>query len=118
VLFRSGARLENLTASHLLKAVHFWTDTGLGSFDLHYLRDKLQREVDFLVTRDGKPWFLVETKTSGTRGPAPALALFQRQTGVAHALQVAFDLDYVEADCFATDRPTVVPAATFLSQLV
>ncbi len=113
-----GARLENLTASHLLKAVHFWTDLGLGTFDLYYLRDKLQREVDFLVTRDSNPWFLVETKASGNRPPTPSLELFQRLTGAAHALQVAFDLDYVDADCFSPRTPTVVPAPTFLSQLV
>jgi predicted AAA+ superfamily ATPase len=48
----TGARNENFIASHLLKAVHFWTDLGLGSYDLHFLRDKEKREVDFLVSRD------------------------------------------------------------------
>ena len=53
----SGAKYENFVASHLLKAVHWWTDIGLGNYGLYYLRDKMQREVDFLVTRDNKPWF-------------------------------------------------------------
>lgn len=48
----TGARNENLVASHLLKAVHWWTDIGLGSFGLYYLRDKAKREIDFLVTRN------------------------------------------------------------------
>jgi hypothetical protein len=34
-----------MVAVHLLKAVQGWTDLGLGSFALHYLRDKLEREV-------------------------------------------------------------------------
>ncbi|WP_409994151.1 DUF4143 domain-containing protein [Rickettsia argasii] len=35
-----GTRFENLVASHLLKAVYFWNETGLGDFGLYCLRDK------------------------------------------------------------------------------
>ena len=42
-----GARLENLVASHLLKAVHFWTDYGFGHYELFYSKDKDQRESRF-----------------------------------------------------------------------
>ena len=35
-----------------------------------------------------------------------------------HAFQVSFALDYVDADCFTRSTPTIVPAKTFLSQLV
>jgi len=58
-----GARAETLVACHLLKAVEGWTDLGLGDFELRYLRDKQKREVDFLVVKDRRPWFLVEVKT-------------------------------------------------------
>ena len=112
-----GARRENLVACHLLKAVHWWTDIGLGTFALHYLRDKAKREVDFLVTRDGAPWFMVEVKSSD-RQLSPALVHFAGELKVQHALQLVFDLDYVERDCFSIDRPVVVPATTLLSQLV
>lgn len=61
-----GARFENLLAAHLLKACHYWTDTGEGEFDLHYLRDKEKREVDFLVTKKKTPWLMVEAKQSDT----------------------------------------------------
>ena len=44
-----------------------WTDLGLGTFELRYLRDKQKREVDFVVVRDRKPWFLVEVKRGDTR---------------------------------------------------
>jgi predicted AAA+ superfamily ATPase len=113
-----GARRENLAASHLLKAVQAWTDLGIGEFGLYYLRDKAKREVDFLVTRDGQPWFLVEVKTSGRREITPALTYFQRQTGAQHAFQMAFDMDFVDADCFAHSAPVRVPATTLLSQFV
>ena len=56
----SGARYENLVASALLKSVHWWTETGLGHFDLHFVRDKQKNEVDFLVTRDKTPWFAMK----------------------------------------------------------
>jgi hypothetical protein len=72
-----GKRNETLAACHLLKAVEAWTDLGYGNFALWYVRDKRKREVDFLVTRDGKPWFLAEAKTSGTR-ISPSLAAFAK----------------------------------------
>ena len=56
-------RLENLTALHLLKACHFWTDTAEGLFELFFVRDKEKREVDFLITKDKKVWMLVECKS-------------------------------------------------------
>ncbi|MBN2189203.1 MAG: ATP-binding protein [Chitinispirillaceae bacterium] len=113
-----GAGFENMIASHLLKAVHYWTDAGMGDFGLYYLRDKQKREVDFLVARDGVPWFLVEAKSGGLTQPPPALEYFQRRLSAAHAFAVSGEAEYVEADCFAHAEPVVVPALTFLSQLV
>ena len=113
----AGARAETFVACHLLKAVDGWTDLGLGVFELRYLRDKLKREVDFLIVRDRKPWILVEVKLSDT-SLSPALAYFQAQTKAAHAFQVVITQPYVAADCFQHQQPTVVPAQTFLSQLL
>lgn len=112
-----GARAETMVACHLLKAVEGWTDLGLGRFELRYLRDKMKREVDFLVVRDRKPWFLVEVKHA-ERTLSPALAYFQAATKAAHAFQVVVDLPYVAADCFSRSGPVVVPARTLLSQLL
>jgi hypothetical protein len=113
-----GARYENLIASHLLKSVHWWTDRGLGNFGLYFLRDKTGREVDFLVVKDNTPWFLVEVKSGSDRVLNPALAYFQKQTKAAHAFQVVSRLPFVSRDCFEHTAPLIVPAATFLSQLV
>lgn len=111
-----GARAETFVACHLLKAVETWTDLGLGDFELRYLRDKQKGEVDSLVVRDRKPWFLVEAKTSDT-SLAPSQSRFQEQTNAGHAFQVVLNLPYENVDCFREARPVVVPARTFLSQL-
>ena len=113
-----GARAETLVACHLLKAVEGWTDLGLGDFDLGYLRDKEKREVDFVVVRDGDPWFLVEAKW-GEAPLSPSLKHFQDQIGAPFAFQVQLDGAYVDRDPFTrSGRPLVVPARTFLSQLL
>lgn len=113
-----GARAENFVASHLLKAVHFWTDYGLGEYGLYYLRNKEKQEVDFLVTKDRVPWFLVEVKSGNGTQLSKALESFQVQTGAKHAFQVVLDLKYEDVDCFSYSEPVIVPAQTFLSQLV
>lgn len=113
-----GSRAETFVACHLLKAVEGWSDLGLGDFELFYLRDKLKREVDFIIIRDHAPWCLVEVKKS-ERQLSPALIHFQGRLAVRHAFQVVIDMPYVNADCFGRPgEPVVVPAATFLSQLL
>jgi hypothetical protein len=97
--------------------VEGWTDLGLGSFKLRYLRTKMKREVDLLVVKDGKPWILVEVKLSD-RTISPALGDFQKALGAEHAFQVVVNLPYEEVDCFGFRTPVVVPARTFLSQLL
>jgi len=113
----TGARNENMVACHLLKAVHLWTDIGMGDFGLHFLRTKDKREVDFLVSRDGRPWFLVEVK-SGNERLNKSLAYFQNATKAQNAFQVTMDAPFSHLDCFSVPYPVKVPARTFLSQLV
>jgi predicted AAA+ superfamily ATPase len=83
----AGARFENLVASHLLKACHFWTDSGKGAFDLHYLRNKEKKEVDFLVTLKRKPWLTVEAKASAVALDTSFLA-FAKHLGLTHHIQI------------------------------
>ncbi len=113
-----GARIENLVAVHLHKAVNYWTDIGLGKYKLYYLRDKDSHEVDFLVTKNSKPWLMVEAKSGNDKTIDPNLLHFQRQLKVPHAFQVTADLPYVNKDCFALEQPMIVSLRTFLSQLV
>lgn len=113
-----GARAENFIASHLYKACQFWTDRGLGEYRLYFIRDKEKREVDFLVTKNRKPWFLVESKLSNNSSMNENLYRFQKQIKAEHAFQVNFNEPFVDVDCFSRKDPVIVPATTFLSQLV
>jgi predicted AAA+ superfamily ATPase len=113
-----GQRFENFIACHLLKAIHFWNDRGLGEYGLYFIRDKEKREVDFLITKDNIPWFLVEAKAGESAGLSKHLEYFQSQLKASHAFQVVSDMDYIDANCFAHKTPLIVPARTLLSQFV
>lgn len=114
----AGDKAETFVACHLLKAVEGWNDLGFGRFELGYLRDRNKREVDFIVARDGNPWFLVEVKYRD-ESIGRNIKYFQDQVKAPYAFQVIIDADYVDADCFSRDgAPVIVPARTFLSQLL
>ena len=113
-----GPRAENLVASHLLKAVHWWTDTGLGDYSLHYLRTKQGLEVDFLVAKDNVPFLLAECKTSPRAALSPALLRFQALFSVPYAFQVALDAPASELDPRTLrNRPSLVSASDFFKVL-
>ncbi|MCF8069196.1 MAG: DUF4143 domain-containing protein [Desulfobacterales bacterium] len=110
-----GSRAENFIASHLLKAVNWRADNGFGDYRLYFLNDKDKREVDFPVTRNDTPWFMVEAKP-GQSSLSKSLKYFHEKIEVPHAFQESFTVDYVNADCFAKSRPTIVQVKTLLSQ--
>ncbi len=76
VIDDEAARFENLVAVELLRAVETWKDHGRGDFALSYLRDKDKQEVDFLITKNNKPVFMLEAKLSRDR-PSPGIIKFQ-----------------------------------------
>jgi uncharacterized protein len=82
-----SARYENLVGSHLLKACHFWTDSGEGEFSLHFIRNKEKQEIDFLVAKDGKPWMAVEAKWADG-APSPNWKKFLPVLGNIMAVQL------------------------------
>jgi len=88
-------RLENLAALHLLKACHYWTDSAMGDFQLFFLRTKDKVEVDFCITKNKKPWMLVECK-SNSRSLSPALCRFQEQLKTEWNFQLVSELDYLK----------------------
>ncbi|MDO9513750.1 MAG: hypothetical protein Q7J59_03960, partial [Elusimicrobiota bacterium] len=69
------------------------------------------------VTKDKKPWFLVEVKTKAEK-LNKNLYYFQERTKATHAFQVVFNKEFVDKDCFDAHYPIVVSARTFLSQLI
>lgn len=54
------ARLENLLALHLLKRNQFIEDTTGAATELHYIRDKKGRSVDFAIATDGTITHLIQ----------------------------------------------------------
>lgn len=105
-----GARFENLVASHLLKLCDYLHEHEGWKTELHYLRDTTGREVDFLVTHQGKPWFAVEVKLDD-REVSRNLLYFRDRIGIPFCYQVTRTAN---AD-FEKLGVRVVPASRFLT---
>ena len=88
---------------------------GIGDFGLCYLRAKEKREVDFLVTRDGHPFFMVEAKSSET-DPSPNLSYFQNILDIP-AIQVVNRPGIARVHRSGSHRTLVVTAARWLAGL-
>jgi len=109
----TSARLENIVASHLLKLCHYMNDVDGYKVDLSFLRDVEGREVDFLVTEKGKPWFAVEVKSS-SRDISKNLAYFGEKLKIPFLYQVVYDQDVD----IRKDRIRVMSIDKFLLSLV
>ena len=109
----NGARFENTIASHLLKFCHFLVDVEGYKAQLYYLRDKEQREVDFLVTINNKPWFCLEVKNSFKDIPS-SLIHFSRALKIPFVYEVVREegIDLVKGNI------RIISASKFLSALV
>jgi predicted AAA+ superfamily ATPase len=83
----SGARFENLVASHLLKFCHFMQDVHGYEMELRYLRDVEKREIDFVVLKSSKPIFALECK-SGEKNLSSALRYFHSRAKIPKLYQV------------------------------
>jgi predicted AAA+ superfamily ATPase len=89
-----GARIENFVASHLLKYCHFHEDYNGHKMELRYIKDVEDREVDFIVLKDGKPEFAVECKT-GERQVSKSLLYYRTRLKLPKCYQVHFgEVDY------------------------
>ena len=108
-----AGRFENLVASHLLKFVHFITDHEGYRAELSYLRDVDKREVDFLVTIDGRPWFAVEVKLNDTV-LSPNLLYFRDRLSIPHIYQVV-KKDKID---LLTKGGRILSAGKFLAGLI
>ena len=67
---------------------------------MFYIRDKEKREVDFLVSKNNKPWLLIEAKYHNQNKLSPALIYYHQKLQPAYSLQVVIDMDYVDKSCF------------------
>ncbi len=105
-----GAKFENIVASCLLKFCDFLYDSQGYKARLNYLRDKEQREVDFFVSVDNKPWFCVEAKSS-FKAVSPALKYFALKLKVPFVYQVVKE----EGIDIIKDNIRIISASKFLS---
>lgn len=85
-------RFENMVACHLLKWCHFLEDTEGWMTELRYFRDTDKREVDFVVLREGKPVYFVETKISD-RHPSSHLVYLSKKFPGVPAVQIHLEGD-------------------------
>ncbi len=87
-----GAQLENLVASALLKHAHFRKDTLGEHREVYYLRDKEQREVDFVVTVNRRVDSLIEVKASDA-ALSNSLKYYTGKLHPRESLQLVLNLD-------------------------
>lgn len=112
-----AARFENMIAAHLLKYCDYLSDTGEGDFKLHYLRNKEQKEIDFLITKDKKPWLPVEIKLHDTK-LSNNWSAFMKHLTCKYAVQVVKSPDVYTIETTNFGKVLIISAAQFLSCLV
>jgi predicted AAA+ superfamily ATPase len=62
-------------------------DTEAYSMELRYFRDTDKREVDFVVTKDNKPVYFIESKLSN-KGPSSALKYLSSKYPDVKSIQI------------------------------
>lgn len=85
-----GPRFENFMAVQLKTWCDMMNDGGWGNLELHYLRTKMKKEVDFLIADKGKPLFMVEAKVDGNSAVASSLNHFSTFIGPIPCFCVVF----------------------------
>jgi hypothetical protein len=86
-----GIKLENTCAVSLLKHVQFLYDTRGERINLHYLRTKNNKEVDFAVARNGELSQIIEVKLSDIR-LSSSLKYFADRFKSVEAIQIVHNL--------------------------
>ncbi len=108
-----SSRFENMIASHLLKFVHFLYDYEGYKVELNFLRNVDGKEVDFLISIKGKPWFMVEVKLNDIN-ISKSLLYYKQRLKVPYIYQVIKreNIDKI------LDGIRIISADKFLSNLV
>lgn len=101
-------------ACHLLKWIHFETDTKGRELELRYFRDVDGREVDFVIIEDRKPLAAIECKWNDaelTRGLKYLKVRFPKIAAIQ--ISATGTKEYVSAD-----GVRAMPALKFLAGLI
>lgn len=112
ILENPGARFENFVASHLLKYCHFMEDTQGEKMELTYLRDTEEREIDFVILKNKKPFFAVECKV-GERAVSPHIHYFKNRLKIPYFFQVHLGTQHFKPD----ENIEVIPFLEFSKKL-
>lgn len=112
-----ASRFENLIALHLLKYCDYLTDTGVGDYELRYLRNKEKKEIDFLLLKNNKPWFPVEVKLNQAK-LSENWKVFLPQIKCPYALQVVNKPGVFEICELGKYKVLIISAEEFLRYLV
>ncbi len=110
-----AARFENMIAMELYRAVSIWNDMGYGNYSLHFIKNKEQQEVDFLIADDHEPVILVEAKLSDSQ-PTPVVTKFQNMLKVP-AIQLVDQADGFRKISNGDQTILIGPACQWLAML-
>jgi len=108
-----GARFENLIALALYKEILYRQDVLGEDYSLHYLRNKNQAEVDFVICKKKKPIMMIESKLSDN-SLKTSFESFEKYFEVVPKVVLVKNLDRTYT---MPNGIKVVPAADWLSQL-
>lgn len=108
-------RFENMVALELWRAVTMWSDMGHGNFSLHFIKNKEQQEVDFLIANNHEPLLLIEAKLAETE-PSPVLRKFQNALNIP-AVQLTEDGEGYKVFSNSDQSILIAPAFQWLSHL-
>ncbi len=112
VIGDDGAKLENLVACAFLKELHRLEDVEGERPGIHFIRDKDEREIDFVITRDGEPHHLVEVKWADTNLSANLQRFLRGQP--LKRTQIVAELQQAKSH---PGGERIVPARQFLRDL-
>jgi len=110
-----SARFENMVALELWRAVSNWNELGYGSFSLHFIKNRDQQEVDFLIAQGGEAVILIEAKLSDVR-PSSVLRRFQNTLRIP-AVQLTEESEGFRHFSNEAQKILVAPAFQWLSRL-
>lgn len=89
-------------ASNLLKYCHYLQDTEGDRMELCFYRDSNKREIDFVVLKNRKPLFAVETKT-GESEVSANLKYFSKRLPIPKYYQVHLGKKHVFSSEYKTE---------------
>jgi predicted AAA+ superfamily ATPase len=108
-----GIKLENTFAVSLLKHVQYLHDVKGENIQLHYLKTKENKEIDFVIARNGKPVQFIEVKHSD-KELSPSLNYFAERFKNVEAIQLVHNLHQNET----VNGINIMKAGEWLSELI